>query len=176
MIAETAVLLAAATADLPIDAIPNKRRGLMRAYILAVFAAALLLSAAPVLADDKKDLNELQGTWEVTAMFADGKPETDKAKGTTFVIKGDKITLVASEGQDKRSYTIKLDSAKKPKGIDALAPDGAVDGMTLLGIYEIKGDTLTWCVPIEPGGKRPAKVAPKEGDQAMILTAKRVKP
>jgi uncharacterized protein (TIGR03067 family) len=148
----------------------------MRLHILAVFAAALLLSAVPVLADDKKDLNELQGTWEVTAMFADGKPETDESKkGITLVIKAEKITLVASEGQDKRSYTIKLDSAKKPKGIE-LAPDGAVDGMTLLGIYEVKGETLTWCVPIEPGGKLPAKLTPKEGDQAMILTAKRVKP
>jgi uncharacterized protein (TIGR03067 family) len=107
----------------------------MRLHILAVFAAALLLSAVPVLADDKKDLNELQGTWEVTAMFADGKAEADKEKGTTLFIKGDKITLVRSEGKVKRNFTFKLDSAKNPKAIDALTHDGVVEGMTLPGSF-----------------------------------------
>jgi uncharacterized protein (TIGR03067 family) len=153
-----------------------QRRGSMRLHFLSVIAVALLWTRAPVLAEEKKDQDEPQGTWEVTALFADGKPEADKAKGTILVIKGEKITLVASEGKIKRNFTFTLDSAKKPKAIDAVAQDGAAAGKTILGIYEVKGGALTWCMSGEPDGKRPTELAPKEGDKALILTAKRAKP
>ena len=142
----------------------------MRLHCLAVFAAALLLSAAPIVADDKKDQDEVQGTWEVTTMFNNGKPEPGTVKGATLVIKGDKITM------GMRNLTFKLDAAKKPKAIDAVAKDGAAEGKTILGIYEVKGDTLTLCMANEPDGKRPTELAPKEGDKAVIFTAKRAKP
>ena len=149
----------------------------MRLQPLVAIGTALLLSAGSILADDAKDQEGLQGTWEVTAMFANGKPEgADKIEGTTLVFKGNKITLNASGGKVKRSFTFKLGSAKKPKAIDALAQDGAAEGKTILGIYEIKGDTFTWCMSREPDGKRPTELAPKEGDKAMILMAKRAKP
>ena len=148
----------------------------MRLHFLSAVGVALLLTGAPVPADEKKDHDELQGTWEVTAVFDDGKPEADKAEGTSLVIKGDKITLVASEGKVKRNFTFKLGPDKNPKAIDAVAQDGAAEGKTIPGIYEIKGDTLTWCMSRAPDGKRPTELAPKAGDNAMILTAKRAKP
>jgi len=149
----------------------------MRLRLLVVFVAALVLSASPSVADDKKDQDALQGTWEVTAMVTDGKAEgADKIKGATIVIKGDKITLSAAEGKLKRSFTFKLDSSKKPKAIDAVLQDSPLEGKTAKGIYEIKGETLTWCMPQDVDGKRPTELRPKEGDKALIFTAKRVKP
>ena len=141
-----------------------------------VFVVALLVAVHPVLADDRKDQDELQGTWEATAMIADGKPYADKGKGTTLAIMGNKITLVASEGKVKRNFTFTLNSSKTPKTIDAVAQDGAAEGKTIRGIYEIKKDTLTWCMSRETDGKRPTDLAPKLGDNTMILKAKRVKP
>jgi uncharacterized protein (TIGR03067 family) len=80
----------------------------------------------------------------------------------------------AKAGKD-RNFTFKLDSTKNPKAIDVIALDGGPKGKTILGIYQIKEDTLTCSMSHEPDGKRPTTFEPKEGDKAMILTAKRVK-
>ena len=138
------------------------------------FLVALLFAVGFVGAGDKKAQDELQGKWKVTSMYGNGTEA--KGKGATLVIKGDKISLVpdAKPGKE-RNFKITLDPTKSPKAIDALALDGGPEGQTILGIYQLKGDTLIWSMSTEAGGKRPTSLEPKQGDKAMILTAERVK-
>ena len=69
--------------------------------------------------------------------------------------------------------THKLDPSKKPAHVDAIVTEGANKGMTMLGIYEMKGDTVNAC--FDPMGKaRPTSFTPK-GDEflAVIQRAKK---
>src|SRR5262249_33218464 len=64
------------------------------------------------------------------------------------------------------TYTIKVDTAKKPAWID-MESDRAGRTVTLTGLYELDGDTLKTCYvvnrsAVRPGGKTPpAKARPK---------------
>ena len=148
----------------------------MRCAFSASLLVALLLGAGFAGAGDKKAQDEFQGRWKVTSSYADGT-EVKGHIGALLVIKGDKITLAFPDAKRgaERNFKIKLDSAKNPKAIDALALDGGPKGQTFLGIYKVKGDTLTWGMSNEPDGKRPTSLEPKQGDKAVILTAERVK-
>ena len=119
----------------------------------------------------KKAMSELQGKWLVTAASTNGKPAAaNMIQGMTFLIEGNRMT-VARAMVPPSIYTFKLDSATKPKALDLDFGRG-----TFPGIYEVKGDTLTWCRSIKVGGERPKELTPKPNDGAEILTAKRAKP
>ena len=66
-----------------------------------------------------------------------------------------------------RTFTIqagthKFDPDKKPPQVDAVVTEGEDKGNTMLGIYELKGDTMKVC--FDPTGKeRPTSFTPNEG-------------
>lgn len=148
----------------------------MRVVYSVSLLVALLFGAGFGGAGDKKAQDELQGKWKVTSMYGNGT-EAQAGKGATLVIKGDKISLAPPDAKSgkERNFKVTLDPTKSPKTIDAMALDGGPEGQTILGIYQLKGDTLIWSMSKEPGGKRPTSLEPKQGDKAMILTAERVK-
>src|SRR5262245_7313436 len=98
----------------------------MKRYVnvLAATAAVVFLASHSSTAGDAK--TELEGTWELVAMEADGKalkPPKDARMVTTgnkFVIKtGDKVVIVG---------TFKVDPSKKPKAIDVTYAEGPDKG------------------------------------------------
>src|SRR5947208_3664248 len=109
-----------------------------RTLLLAV--AAGLLIAADAKDDAKEDLKKFQGSWSTTA-----EENGEKMPGTaTVIIKGDKYT-VKVEDKTVDSGTFKLGTEKKVKTIDSTADVGPGKGKTMLGIYEIDGDTVKIC-------------------------------
>ncbi len=103
--------------------------------------------------DDKAGLEALQGTWLLVAYGAKGdpiKPASDDKE--PWVFKGNKFTYFDNIQQNdiKVAADVKVDPSKKPAHID-FAIKGKWKGKemewTTCGIYALKGDELTVCVP-----------------------------
>ncbi len=127
------------------------------------------------------EMKKLEGTWAITDAAEGGTRATaeQKAKGLgRAIIKGDKMTIkpLGSSGPGT-TLSISVDPTKSPKLIsliplnDKMEDDG--NQPIILGIYELKRDTLTICC----GKDRPDsfKVAPdsKNQDPLVLKWAKR---
>jgi uncharacterized protein (TIGR03067 family) len=148
----------------------------MKGKVLLVLSVSLLV-AADKPKNDKKDLDLMQGTWQVVALESGAgkapKEALEKSnmrltiKGNKFVSKsGDKLLL---EG------TLEINPAKKPKTLDVKGTDPQGKEVATTGIYELNGDTMRVCFVFK-GEKRPEVFATKPGSKVAIFEYKRVKP
>src|SRR5215212_9230936 len=92
------------------------------------------------------------------------EPPTITFDGDKFTVKGGDAVLQAG--------TQTLDPAKKPKAVDAMVTEGEGKGTTMLGIYELDGDTLKACFDTA-GKKRPTEFKTAAGSGHMLLVMKR---
>jgi uncharacterized protein (TIGR03067 family) len=126
-----------------------------RGGIMLRSIAGMLLLVAPVVAyQTTGDLKKMAGTWEAKRYLADGKMWSAKELATMkLIIKGSGENELIL-GKEKLFGTYKLDESASPKRIDITLTQGPDKGKKKLGIYDLKGDTLRFCVgPI--GGERP---------------------
>lgn len=131
--------------------------GLLVALPLCVILPHAPSVAAPVpkaLKAKKTDAEMLEGRWECVSMD-DGRgpqprPGTDAILNGVFYPGGNTEKLSAG-------LRILLDSTKSPKHFDL----DMSAGQTLPGIYQLDGDTFTWCHN-QPGKSRPTEF--KGGD------------
>jgi uncharacterized protein (TIGR03067 family) len=148
------------------------RRCAMRKALLAVAAVLLLVSTGP--ADDavKKDLQKLEGTWQLVSQVADGKEmPAEDAKKVTVTIDPDGRWQVMKEGKLVLLGTVKLDPAKDPKAADwTVTAEGKEQ--VARGIYEVDADTFKHCYS---QGDRPTKFESKEGSKVTYAVFKRAK-
>jgi uncharacterized protein (TIGR03067 family) len=115
----------------------------------------------------KSDQELFQGKWAVVAVEKSGmKIPEEFTKDAAISVKGNTIT-VELLGETKEAK-FKIDPSKKPKAIDL-----DFEGKEHEGIYELKGDTLRVCFPMEAGAKRP-KTFNSEGE-TVLATFKRAK-
>jgi uncharacterized protein (TIGR03067 family) len=151
----------------------------LNALILAT--GALMAADNPAKEDpSKSDLDKLRGTWLTVSLVNDGKTVVDEKTPP----KEGPMTKVAYEGTkwmikvgDKTVFTgiFKIDSAKKPKEIDFMEESDTKGEKTKLGIYEIDGDTIKFC--LAPLGKpRPTEFTSKQGSGHSLGVMKREKP
>ncbi len=131
--------------------------------------AIFLAVALPLIADEKEDATKkLNGTYEVTAILIEGKPDNEKKDKVTLIFKDG--TIQVKEG-DKTEEDAKftVDPSKKPAQIDITPDKGLKD--TILGIYELKetdkGAELTIAIGKEKT-ERP-KDFKGEGKDVMVL-------
>lgn len=90
-----------------------------------------------------KDLDEMQGTWNLVSAMEDGKalPE-DKVKQTTIVVKDNTFRFPGlAEDVTARDGRFELDPTKNPKEMDSTSSENEVT----LGIYEIEADSYKVC-------------------------------
>jgi uncharacterized protein (TIGR03067 family) len=149
----------------------------MTSRILFALAAALLgagLAATPATAEEKKDLDKVQGTWKFTEMEQDGQPAPKGEDMPTIVFEKDKFTVKDPAGKVLQAGTQVLDDSKKPKTVDAKVTEGEGTGTTMLGIYELDGDTLKACFDPQ-GKKRPTEFKTTAGSGLMLVVLKREK-
>jgi uncharacterized protein (TIGR03067 family) len=148
---------------------------------LGTLLCTLVLTASGgtgVRADDKadveKELKKFQGTWTFESVEADGKEQpADEFKGMTLIFEGDKHTVKKGD-EVIQVGTQKIDPSKSPKTIDVTMTEGPNKGAVMLGIYEIRGDTLKVCFDPE-GKKRPTEFKSASGSQTFVVVHKRMK-
>lgn len=132
---------------------------------VSLIAAAMLAAVAQADDDAKKDLEKMQGEWQVTAFEFSGqkipKDETDKL---SVSIKGDQLTPIS-----KVATTIKLDPTTTPKQITLTEA-----AKTQYGVYEIDGDTLKLCLSNDELA-RPKAFASEKGSKTILLVMTRKK-
>jgi uncharacterized protein (TIGR03067 family) len=133
--------------------------------ILALFAAVRSQAAAGAAQQKTaaKDLQALKGPWRMTAKEVDGKKLSDEeirdviatfdGSGTCTVRRGDQVIGAG---------IAKLDPTTKPRMIAIAFTAGEHKGKTVLGIYELEGDTFRVCIG-RPGDGRPAAFTAEAG-------------
>ena len=120
----------------------------------------------------KKDMDALQGKWQLVSMQRDGEA-VDVSKDAARVIKGDKYELTLRPGLSIEG-TYKIDPTAKPKKMETTASTGPYKDQELLGIYELSGDTLKICYA-PPGKERPTEFKTKEGSGWILTVHKKMK-
>ena len=145
-----------------------------------LFALVVVL-ASPVLAEEPKqpeavkaELKKLDGVWEGYAVEGKGEKPDRGPVHLRLTIKGDTITAFdLKDNKDMGRGTFKLDPTQKLKTLDAtgvLLP--AKRDRTFLGIYELDGDTLKWCVD-NRRKDRPTEFRTNNGAYLLILKRKK---
>lgn len=123
--------------------------------ILIASVAGWLVVPTPAAADDKSDLEKLQGTWECVETLMDGKP-VDMYVGVRAIIKDNTLTWLfpkdAKFTEVKATFTI--DSTKDPKHFDWI-PNGKQEVHKRL--YEFDSNRLKWSTNLGANTPRPAK-------------------
>ena len=143
--------------------------------VLLILAFVALASGAVKLNGNiaVDDLENLQGSWAVLSLEADGAkiPEA-MLDGSRIIIKGD--AFKSTSGGATYVGTIKIDASKSPKTIDLIFTEGPEKGNTALGIYELQGDNWRMCLSLG-AGSRPTEFATKQGRGHALETLKREK-
>lgn len=119
--------------------------------VIGVLAIVCMATGQGEGKPDNKDMEALQGTWQVS--FHEEKGVKSPADGThTVTFTGNKIHQLhkVTNGADFQ-YSFKLDATKNPAEIDLTIikagneKDQGEVGKTVLGIYRLDGDHLKLC-------------------------------
>jgi uncharacterized protein (TIGR03067 family) len=138
--------------------------------------ACLLLLGADNKAEIKKDMDKLQGTWDVVSLEVGGqKAPAEALPQFRLTIKGDKMSHKGKQEGDTEETTFTIDPSKDPKTIDMTLKKGGQAGQIILGIYSIDGDNLKLCMN-QPNLQRPKEFVSKEETRVALVIMKRVKP
>jgi uncharacterized protein (TIGR03067 family) len=143
---------------------------------IVVFLFATLSVAAEPAKDDaaKKELALFEGEWTAVSIEREGQPLPEMyVKGSTRVFKGDELTVMVG-GELFMKAKCAVDPSKTPKSIDYVVSAGPFKGKTLLGIYELKGDTLKTCFA-SPDKERPSEFKTKASDGQILSSWKKEK-
>lgn len=101
----------------------------------------------------QRELSELRGTWELTGLeqsVINGNPQPPRERKVIVAIRDGKLIIPGEAlGVGRLELTLNLDPQQEPKVVDLVSPKLG----TLLGIYRLDGDALTFYADV---GKRPA--------------------
>jgi uncharacterized protein (TIGR03067 family) len=116
-------------------------------------------------------LSEFQGTWKTEQVIGDGKKQDEAFQ---LSVSGDRVTLTDVErGGEKAKYTLKVDPTKSPKWIDLTTNQDGLE--SIVGIYEVDGDTWRICSGEKGTLKRPKAFSAEAGTEQTLIVLKRIK-
>ncbi len=121
------------------------------------------------------ELRRLEGAWRFVALETEGTPLALPAvrRQPGLVLRGDRFVSRGGEFVERGEFHV--DPTVTPKTIDITLQDGPGAGSTLLGIYELQGDTYRVCMGL-PGRPRPATFATGEGSGTVLEVLRRDEP
>jgi uncharacterized protein (TIGR03067 family) len=137
--------------------------------------------------DVKKELERLQGTWEVIEQVGEdgGKVWKQAGNGWKFIITKGRIESVYAQTDPKElhrdEFLFKLDPTSLPKRIDLKYSQKTElwpNGYSLYGIYQIDGDRLQICQSQEADNEksRPTGFVVELSSRQTLLKLKRIWP
>jgi RNA polymerase sigma factor (sigma-70 family) len=130
-------------------------------FLLWFFSRSAGLALVP-----QSDLDKLQGSWQVVAVERVGQARAENP-GIQFVFAGNQVTMVVQGNQSPPMFFV-LDPSQEPKAVDFTMQDGK----SLLGIYQVDGESLQLCVDFDQagkGGKRPTSFRPEGGGALFVM-------
>lgn len=114
----------------------------------------------------------LEGVWR--GWVVDGRGENPNAGHVQMElrIEGNRMTAreIGARGRDDGlgDGTFVIANSGRSGNLDATGTSGRHDGVEYLGVFELEGDTLRWCVG-NRGRPRPREMASGRGNYLMIL-------
>jgi uncharacterized protein (TIGR03067 family) len=136
----------------------------------AVLALGLFVAVDDTKDQDKKELDRLNGEWQMVSGRQNGIDTIEETvKSMRCIVQGSHVSFLR-EGKVVEEVTIKLDSSKHPKVLDALVAKDKVAA----GIYKLEDDIFTLCYA-QPGTNRPTDFKAKEGSGHSLSVWKRIK-
>jgi uncharacterized protein (TIGR03067 family) len=129
----------------------------------------LAVLAFPMIAWPEGD-EKIEGKWVIVSTIRDGK-EDESMKDAIREHKGSKYLMSTKNGKSFEG-AMKVDA--KAKTIDITPSGGTYKDKTLLGIYEVEGETLKIAFA-EPGKERPKEFASKPGSGVVLAVHKKAK-
>ena len=142
--------------------------------VVLSFALVVVVAATAGGQDAKKEQEKMAGKWTIESREESGKATpAEQLKTMTLTLDGDKFSI---KDGDKvvQAGTYTVDPSQTPKTFNAAVTEGEGKGTTMLGIYELDGDTLKGCFDQE-GKKRPVEFKTPEGSKVVLMVHKRVK-
>jgi uncharacterized protein (TIGR03067 family) len=113
----------------------------------------------------KKELEKLQGVWYHVSREVNGKETAGEDKESLFVVRGNIVVLKTGDKVGQVGMLKIVDPTSKPKKLDLIITDGANEGMTVLGVYQVDGDVFKYCGAIK---SRPTSLATKAADEDYV--------
>jgi uncharacterized protein (TIGR03067 family) len=121
----------------------------------------------------KKDLQAFKGIWRLISRQVDGKKiGEEEFKDLILNHDGAGRFSVRHGGKVIVEATVTLDPTTKPRAIDVAFTAGENKGMTVLGIYEINGDTFRVC-HARSGAEWPTDFSARAGSGHVLISYKR---
>lgn len=135
----------------------------------------LCLAFVQAAGDDqaKKDLERMQGTWDLHALEIDGKEILpQQLDGTVLVVKGNEYHTKIKD-KDLFGFRLQLDASKVPKEMDMIQkmPDGAEK--TFKAIYTFENDEFKMARGLDSSQERPTQFATWPGTNCFVVTWKK---
>jgi uncharacterized protein (TIGR03067 family) len=122
----------------------------------------------------QKDIEKLQGNWNIVSLEVDGRTmSAPSLGGARIAIQGDHFTSIGMGATYEG--TIALDPAASPKAFSLNFTSGPEKGNANLGIYELKGDTWRICLATR-GPNRPQTFAAAPGTGIALEVLQRGEP
>jgi uncharacterized protein (TIGR03067 family) len=120
------------------------------------------------------ELERFEGTWRFESLIVEGREVPPEGLQTSrLTLKGD--TFEMTDPMATYRGTFRIDPSVTPKRIAMAFTEGPEAGKTVLGIYELDGDTYKVCVGLAGRG-RPEGFASKTGSGHALEVLKREKP
>jgi uncharacterized protein (TIGR03067 family) len=144
----------------------------MRSFLCLVF---LLLSSG-YSSLYGSDADQLQGTWQITALLDEGALVPEEAVRTRFVqdlrftFSGQTISFIVPGTLQTRTVLFLNDEKANPKTLDL----GGAEKVGSRGIYMLSGDTLMVCIGEAGVNQRPTDFSANKNSPQMLMTLKRV--
>ena len=123
--------------------------------------------------DPSSGPGNIQGTWLLVALEADGEVQDKVVKSMSAEEKTLNITpdqVIFFKGGQKEPLTYKLDPSKNPNEIDMSGTKRDGKPETMYGIYKFEGDKLTICaVKSDEPADRPKELKTHAAGRALVM-------